>query len=80
MIELKYLKKSEAAEGVIERAQQEAYRQIQNYLRLEEFSEDGRVKGVIYVVAKDKIRYFEKIISSDQAASKEKDYCEASDQ
>ena len=61
LIELKYLKKSEASQQSVERARQEAYQQMQEYLRLEEFSQDWRVKGVIYVVSKDTIRWFEKI-------------------
>lgn len=61
LIELKYLKKSEATEKAIESMEQEARRQMQGYLQLEEFAKDRRIKGIIYVVVKDKIRCFEKI-------------------
>ncbi len=61
LIELKYLKKSEATEKAIESVEQEAHRQMQGYLQLEEFAKDRRIKGIIYVVVKDKIRCFEKI-------------------
>lgn len=65
LIELKYLKKSEASQQSVERAKQEAYRQMQEYLRLEEFAQDCRVKGVLYVVSKDTIRWFEKMEPHD---------------
>lgn len=61
LIELKYLKKSAASEQAVENAREEARRQMRKYLRQEEFAGDRRVKGVIYVVAKEKILWFEKM-------------------
>lgn len=61
LVELKYLKKSEATEHAVEQAREEACRQMREYLQLEEFVQDERIKGVIYVVVKDKIRCFEKV-------------------
>ena len=48
----------------MEKARKEAYSQMQEYLKLEEFARDDRMKGVIYVVVKDKIRCFEKVAVS----------------
>ncbi len=64
LIELKYLKKSDASEHAVEKARKEAYSQMQEYLKLEEFARDDRMKGVIYIVVKDKIRCFEKVAVS----------------
>lgn len=61
LIELKYLKKSAASEQAVENAREEARRQMRKYLHQEEFAGDRRVKGVIYVVAKEKILWFEKM-------------------
>lgn len=50
-----------AAGHAVEQARQEACRQMREYLQLEEFVQDERIKGVIYVVVEDKIRCFEKV-------------------
>jgi len=61
LIELKYLKKSEASPTAIEAARRKAYKQMQGYLLLKEFEQDTRIKGLIYVVVKDEIICFEEV-------------------
>ena len=61
LIELKYLKKSQADAKTIESVRNSAIRQMQEYLSLEEFRDNPKTKGLIYVVVKDKIVYFEEM-------------------
>ena len=61
LIELKYLKKSGTSKQDIEKTKQEASKQMHRYLQLDEFVQDSRIKGIIYIVVKDEIQHFEKI-------------------
>ena len=61
LIELKYIQKKNASIAEIESQRKEAYVQMQNYLKLPEFEQDKRIKGMIYVVVKDEIKYFEEV-------------------
>ena len=61
LIELKYMKKSQEGSEAIESVRDSATRQMKEYLSLEEFRVNTKIKGVIYVVVKDKIVYFEEM-------------------
>ncbi len=61
LIELKYLKKSGMSKQDIEKTKQDASKQMHRYLQLDEFAQDSRMKGIIYIVVKDEIRHFEKV-------------------
>ena len=61
LIELKYIKKSQAGQEAIAAARDSAARQMKEYLSLKEFKDNPKIKGVIYVVVKDKIVYFQEI-------------------
>ena len=61
LIELKYLQKAEASKAAIENERKKAYNQMSGYLKLKEFEQDNRIKGLIYVVVKDEIKYFEEV-------------------
>ncbi len=45
----------------IEKTKQDASKQMHRYLQLDEFAQDSRMKGIIYIVVKDEIRHFEKV-------------------
>ena len=61
LIEIKYIKKSQSGKGAIATVRKEAEEQMRAYLNLREFKNNTRVKGLIYVVVKDKIIHFEEI-------------------
>lgn len=61
LIEIKYLHKSEATKALIEKKRNEAREQMNEYLKLNEFAMDKKMKGVIYVVVKDEIVCFEEV-------------------
>ena len=62
LIELKYIRKAQAVSEAIESAKILAVRQMQEYLNLKEFKDNPKIKGLIYVVAKDKIVCFEGVM------------------
>ena len=62
LIELKYIRKAQAGSEAIESAKILAVRQMQEYLNLKEFKDNPKIKGLIYVVAKDKIVCFEGVM------------------
>jgi len=55
------MKKSQEGSEAIESVRDSATRQMKEYLSLEEFRVNTKIKGVIYVVVKDKIVYFEEM-------------------
>jgi len=61
LIELKYIKKSQANEASVAVIKEKAISQMKEYLNLDEFKADARIKGVIYIVAKDQILYFDEV-------------------
>ena len=61
LIELKYIKKSQAGPEAIESVRDSACGQMKEYLNLKEFKDNQKIKGIIYVVVKDKIVYFDEV-------------------
>jgi len=61
LIELKYIKKSQAGAEGVEFVRDSAAMQMKDYLSLKEFRDNPRIKGVVYVVVKDKIVYCEEV-------------------
>jgi len=62
LIEIKYIKKSQARPEAVKSVRDSAIRQMKEYLKLKEFKDNPKIKGLIYVVAKDEIVCFEEVI------------------
>jgi len=61
LIELKYIKKSQAESETMKSVRDSAARQMKEYLNLKEFRDNQKIKGLIYIIVKDKIVYFEEV-------------------
>jgi len=61
LIELKYIKKAQIGQKAIESGRDSAIRQMKEHLKLKEFKDNSKIKGLIYIVVKDKIVYFEEV-------------------